>query len=268
MIRVAVIGATGRTGSRVVRAILERTDFSLVVAATHPSSRHLGDDIGPVVGVAETGLAVTPLRKSALRDAEVVIDFSTPAALSLLLDVLGERALVTGTTGLDEHLHARLTAQAERSAVLTAANFSTGVTLLLDLAHRASRALSDFDVEIVEAHHRHKVDAPSGTAIALAEQVAQGRGASASALMVHGRSGAPGPRPPGEIGMHALRGGGVVGEHQVHLVSETERITLGHTAFDRSTFAQGAVRAARWIAGRPPGRYTMSDVLELDDANR
>ncbi|TVQ94120.1 MAG: 4-hydroxy-tetrahydrodipicolinate reductase [Deltaproteobacteria bacterium] len=268
MIPVAVIGATGRTGSQVVATVLSSRDLSLVVAAGRSDSPHLGRDIGSFSGLDEAGLAVTPLKGSSLRDAKVVIDFSSPTGLDRLLDILGDRPLVTGTTGLDASLEARLDAQAQRAPVLTAANFSTGINLLLDLVHRAARSLPSYDIEIVEAHHRHKVDAPSGTALALATAAGQARHLDLDTQLVHGRSGQVGARTQAELGIHAVRAGGIVGEHEVWLVGEGERIKLSHTAFARSTFAHGAVRAARWLHDKPPGRYTMHDVLGLDPADR
>ena len=155
---------------------------------------------------------------------------------------------------------------AERGAVLQAANFSVGVNLLLALAERAAAVLGDdYDVEIVEAHHRRKADAPSGTALALGESVAAGRGVKLGEVRVDGRSGRPGERARGEIGFHALRGGEIVGEHEVAFIGAKERVTLGHVASDRALFAEGALRAARWIAGKPAGRYTMADVLGLSE---
>jgi 4-hydroxy-tetrahydrodipicolinate reductase len=198
-----------------------------------------------------------------------VIDFSTPNALGLLLerhaDTLAGRALVVGTTGLASAEEDRLAAAAERGPVLVAANFSVGVNVLLALVERAGRVLQDYDAEIVEVHHRGKVDAPSGTALALGRALARGRGVAFEDVRQDGRSGASGPRPDGQVGMHALRGGGVVGDHHVHLLGPDERIELAHVALDRGLFARGALLAARWLTGRPPGRYTMAEVLGLAD---
>ena len=189
--------------------------------------------------------------------AEVVIDFSLPRGTLALLQVY-EGALVIGTTGLDEATQRALVAHSQRHAVVQASNFSTGVTLLLNLVRTASAALPDYDVEIVEMHHRHKVDAPSGTARSLTEAASEGRGPA-----VHGRHGHTGERPLGEIGVHALRGGDIAGEHTVYLAGPGERLQLGHVATSRTAFAQGAVRAARWVLEQPPGLYDMQDVLGL-----
>jgi len=202
-----------------------------------------------------------------LRAADVLIDVSAPAALEELLrryaPELEGRALVVGTTGLDAGVTAQLDAAAERSAVLVAANFSVGANVLLFLVEEAARLLAAerFDAEIVEAHHRRKADAPSGTALALGAAVARARGQALERVRRDGRSGRTGERAVGEIAFHALRGGGVVGEHRVHFLGERERLELAHAAADRSVFAEGALETARWLAGRPAGRYSMRDVL-------
>lgn len=204
-----------------------------------------------------------------LGEVDAVVDFSAPALLRDLLqthgDALAGRALVVGTTGLGPEEERLLARAAERQPVLVAANFSVGVNLLLALARTASAALGaeDFDIEIVEAHHRRKEDAPSGTALALGGAIADGRGIDLDAVRVDGRGGRPGARPLGEIGFHALRGGDVIGDHHVHFIGDRERIELTHRASDRSLFGAGALRAAGWLAGRPAGRYEMREVLGL-----
>lgn len=259
-VRIVLSGATGRMGTTL--AALMRDDPSFRLVGGIGRTPEGGCDIGcPVEATPETA---GPL----LRDADVVIDFSAPELLRRMLEQHGASmdgvALVVGTTGLLPEEQALLDRHAERAPVLQAANFSVGVNLLAALAERAAAVLGDdYDVEIVEAHHRRKVDAPSGTALALGEAVARGRGVSLADVRVDGRSGRPGARPRGEIGFHALRGGDIVGEHQVMLVGERERVTLGHVAQDRALFAEGALRAARWIAGRAPGVYTLRDVLGL-----
>lgn len=203
-----------------------------------------------------------------LRTADVLIDFSAPA---LLTDVLRIRsrvgasgAVVIGTTGLGEIERGVVRDEARRAAVLTAANFSLGVNLLIALSERVARSLGrSWDVEIVEAHHRRKEDAPSGTALAIGEAVAAGLDEDLEAVRVDGRSGRPGPRPSGQIGFHAVRGGDVAGDHHVHFLGDLERVELTHRASDRAVFAAGALHAARWIRGREPGLYTMKEVLDL-----
>lgn len=203
-----------------------------------------------------------------VRSADAVIDFSAPEFLTELIskqkDALAGRALIVGTTGLDDDARSALDAVSKSSPVLVAANFSVGVNLLLALAEKTAGILSDeYDVEIVETHHKRKEDAPSGTALALAEAVAEGRGVKLDDVRRDGRTGRPGPRPAGEIGMHSLRGGDVVGEHTVSFIGGRERIELGHIATDRALFAEGALRAAHWLAGQPAGHYTMRDMLGL-----
>ncbi len=259
-VRIVLGGATGRMGTTL--AALAAGDARVRIVGGIGRMPEGGCDIGcPLVETPDAAGAM-------LRDADVVVDFSSPELLDRLLranaDALAGVALVVGTTGLGDAQRARLAEQARRSPVLVAANFSVGVNLLLALAERAAATLGDdYDVEIVETHHRRKVDAPSGTALALGEAVARGRGVPLADLRVDGRSGVSGERPRGVVGFHALRGGDVVGEHEVLLIGERERVTLGHVAQDRALFAEGALRAARWLAGRAPGDYGMRDVLGL-----
>ena len=258
-----VSGATGRMGRTLARLIADAEDL-----------RALGG-IAPDPAVAQGEAAgypeIVPVEdaRELVRRAHVVIDFSAPEQLARLIDQCGEslagRALLVGTTGLDDALQRTLDDLAASAAVLAAPNFSIGVNLLLGLVEQAARALpaDRYDIEVVEMHHRRKEDAPSGTALALGEAAAHGRQESLEAIRRDGRSGRPGARPSGEIAFHALRGGDVVGEHTVHIVGERERITLGHAAANRDLFADGALQAARWIATRGPGRYHMNDVLAL-----
>ncbi|HEX6065976.1 MAG TPA: 4-hydroxy-tetrahydrodipicolinate reductase, partial [Longimicrobiales bacterium] len=202
-----------------------------------------------------------------INGCDVIIDFSAVEGLQNLLqrDLHG-KALVVGTTGLTQEVNARLDAAAKTSPVLVAANFSVGVNLLLGLVEAAARVLAaeQYDVEIVEAHHSRKVDAPSGTALALGQAIAKARGVELDKIRKDSRSGQVGARSRGEIGFHAMRGGDIVGEHRVHFIGGHERIEIAHSAQDRGLFAEGALRAAGWIAGKPPGRYSMKDVLGLD----
>lgn len=259
-VRIVLSGATGRMGQTLAGLIAADEGMALVGGIGRIPER--GCDIGcTVVETPETAGAW-------IREADVVVDFSAPELLRRLLemhaDALAGRALVVGTTGLLDNEQALLKGQAERSAVLQAANFSVGVNLLLALAEQAASVLGDdYDVEIVEAHHRRKADAPSGTALALGEAVARGRGVDLASVRIDGRSGRPGERPRGQVGFHALRGGDIVGEHRVMLIGDRERIELAHLAQDRALFAEGALRAAKWIAGKPAGTYTMRDVLGL-----
>lgn len=244
---VDLVGGIGRAGSPVEPV----------------ASGHNGDsDARPRVVTLDEAPAM-------IANADVVIDFSAPPATRQLLehasDALRGRALIVGTTGLDDSTRRKIDEMADRAAILTAANFSLGINLLLGLAQRVAQSLDPaaYDVEITERHHRRKTDAPSGTALALGDAVAAGRGVGLDNVRRDGRTGQTGARTPGEIGFHALRGGGVIGEHSVLFFGERELIELRHEALDRSVFADGALTAARWIAGRAPGRYTMHDVLEL-----
>lgn len=264
MTRLVICGVRGRMGQTVARLVAAADDVELVG----------GVDRDALTGVAAREFGCPEIVEASaaqrvVEGADVVIDFSAPEALRTLVERAGRaldgRALVVGTTGLGADEERLLGELSSRCAVLTAANFSIGVNLLLALVERAAGALRAdvWDVEIVEAHHNRKVDAPSGTALALAEAVVRGRGASLEDVRRDGRSGNTGARPRGELGLHAVRGGGVIGDHSVMFISERERVELGHQALDRSLFAEGALAAARWMRGRPPGRYTMAQVLGL-----
>jgi 4-hydroxy-tetrahydrodipicolinate reductase len=258
-VRVVVSGATGRMGREIGR--LAAGGAEVEIAAGIAPDEHTGEAPAGYPTLVPAGEAVR-----ALRDADVWIDFSAPGFLRRLLEGAGESgdwALVVGTTGLGAEEEALLERHAGVRPVLTAANFSVGVNVLLSLVRQAAAALEGYDAEIVEAHHRRKEDAPSGTALALGEALAEGRGVRLDEVRRDGRSGRPGARPAGEIGFHALRGGEVVGDHHVHFLGELDRLELVHRAGDRALFAAGALRAARWLSGRPAGRYEMRDVLGL-----
>ncbi|MCB9681260.1 MAG: 4-hydroxy-tetrahydrodipicolinate reductase [Alphaproteobacteria bacterium] len=260
MIRLAVVGATGRLGRRVVALAAEDADVTVVAAVARPGHAALGADVGGLAGCGPLGVAVAALGPGCLADAEVVVDVSLPEALPAVVPELKGRALVCGVTGGGAPHAALLDTAARTSPVLEVANFAMGVHVLADLVARAAAALPDYDVEIVEAHHRHKVDAPSGTARLLGQAVASARGQVLDDVVVHGRHGTTDARGPG-IGMHALRLGDVVGEHTVWLAGTGERLLLGHVATSRDTFAAGALRCARWLCGRTPGRHDVRDVL-------
>lgn len=255
--KLAVLGANGRMGRRVVRLAHEDPTIEVVAAIGRPGSPSLGLDAGTLAGLGPIGV---PLSED-LADAEVVVDFALPQGTLAVLDRLDGRALVTGVTGLDPEQQARL--DAYDGPLLHAANFSTGVNLLLALVARAAAALPSHHLEVVEAHHSRKVDAPSGTALALARSAADARGVDLEAVRRDGRVGHTGVRDPQEIGLHAIRAGGIIGEHEVLLASDEEIVRIAHSAASRDTFAAGALRAALWIAGKPAGRYTMRQVLGL-----
>jgi 4-hydroxy-tetrahydrodipicolinate reductase len=258
-LRLVVSGATGRMGAAIGRLAAESDAWE--VAGGIDRDGGSGSDPYP---------RLTPLDGAAdlIRNADVLLDFSAPDFLRSLLETHGAQlagcAIAVGTTGLGSEEHALLKAQAKRSPVLTAANFSVGVNLLAALVEQAARALGEgYDAEIVETHHRRKEDAPSGTALALGEALADGLGADLGDVRRDGRSGRPGARPDGEIGFHSLRGGDIVGDHRVLFIGERETIELSHRAHDRALFADGALRAGRWLAGRNAGLYSMRDVLGL-----
>jgi 4-hydroxy-tetrahydrodipicolinate reductase len=264
--RLAVLGANGRMGRAVVR-LARDAGFEVVLAA---GAGDVGRDAGELAGVGALGVRVGDAIDAArLREAraEVLVDFSAPSALAAACAPCAEAgvALVSGTTGLDETARAALETAAGRIPVLWEPNMSVGVHVLSSLLARAIAALGPgFDVEIVEAHHRMKVDAPSGTALRLAEvarEAVAARAPAATPRLVHGREGRPGARSPSEIGVLALRGGDVVGDHTAFLFGDGERLELSHRASSRDLFARGALRAASWLAGRAAGRYSLSDVL-------
>ncbi|MBR9989358.1 MAG: 4-hydroxy-tetrahydrodipicolinate reductase [Gemmatimonadetes bacterium] len=269
-------------GQALVRLAQERRDIEIIGGISSGAGHGVNeagvpDDASagsrPTSGATGSDTSIRIVTPDAAADlitaADVVIDFSVAEATRALLghagDAIAGRALIVGTTGLDPAVQEQLDSMAERAAVLTAANFSVGVNLLLGLTRRVAAALepASHDIEIVEAHHRRKVDAPSGTALALGGAAAEGRHVALANVRRDGRSGDSGPRPEGEIGFHAVRGGGIVGDHRVIFAGERERIELVHEALDRAVFAEGALAAARWIDGRERGRWTMQDVLGM-----
>lgn len=259
--RVCVAGAGGRMGQALAAAIDGHPDLVLAAALDQPGAAGVGK---PVLPGSRVRVGDDP--EAAMADADVAIDFTRPAGTMALLAVcrrLG-RGMVIGTTGFDAGQLADIDHASADVPIVMAANFSLGVNLLRALVTRATAALgAGFDIEIVEAHHRHKVDAPSGTALALGEAAAEGRGVTLGDVAVRSRDGQTGERPDGAIGFATVRGGDVVGDHQVLFLGDGERIELGHRASSRATFANGALRAAGWLRERSPGRYDMFDVLGL-----
>ena len=250
--RVGIIGAAGRMG----RLLAEE-----VVAAGHTVS---GGTLRPG-GAMLAGISIHPDLPTLAAASDAVIDFTIASTAAVHARTLAEAGVpwILGTSGLTPSDEAAVEGASRRIPVVYSANFAPGVTLLLELASRMAAALpaESYDAEIVEMHHRQKVDAPSGTAVALGRAVAEGRGVVLADVMVSGRDGHTGPRPVGAIGFAAMRGGQVVGEHTLLFAGASEHVALSHRAFDRRVFATGAVRAAAWAAGRPPGRYAMRDVL-------
>lgn len=257
-----IIGVAGRMGQALVRAACELPNqLTLTGAVASTTSKSLGQDAGELAGVGRLDVRVTDDLAAALARAEIVVDFSQPHATRSNLTVCraAHKPLLIGTTGFPAELNALFDEAAREIPLLVAPNTSIGVTLLLELARVAARALPpDFDIEIVEAHHRMKKDAPSGTALALGKAAAEGR--NTTSIASTDRNGA---RHDGDIGYAVIRGGDIVGDHTVLFAGTGEQVTLGHRATDRAIFARGAVRAALWLAGRPPARYFMRNFLGL-----
>ncbi len=257
MIKIGVLGAGGRMGQAIIAEVLAAPDCWLAGGVERPGHPSCGSPIGE-------GLVVCANAAPVAHKADVLIDFTSPAALDENLRAAqdGKAAILVGTTGLSPQHHAAIDRAAKTIPVLQASNTSLGVTVLAAMVEQAARALdSAWDIEIVELHHRHKVDAPSGTALFLAEAAARGRGAPLSELRLPPHAAGSGARRAGGIGFASLRGGSAAGEHKVILAGEGERIELGHVAEGRDIFARGAVKAARWLSARKPGRYTMADLF-------
>lgn len=264
--RLIVTGAAGRMGRMLVKMIVETPGVTLAAAIERAGSPAIGGDAGLLSGVGATGVTVADDPLAALLDADGVVDFSTPAATVEIAALAAQARIahVIGTTGLSDDDLARLAAAARHAPIVRSGNMSLGVNLLAKLVRDAARALgADYDIEIVEMHHRMKVDAPSGTALMFGEAAAQGRGVDLARHSERGRDGITGARKPGAIGFASLRGGTVIGEHSVVLAGDGERIVLSHHAEDRALFARGALKAALWARGRKPGLYAMADVLGL-----
>jgi 4-hydroxy-tetrahydrodipicolinate reductase len=264
----AIPGCAGRMGRALVQAVVASDGLALSGAAEAPGSPALGQDAGSLAGLAPQGIAVTDDLAAALEGASGVIDFTVPAVTATLCPLCAQRGvpMVIGTTGLGEEQLEALHQAAQQIPVVFAPNMSVGVNVLLRLAAEATRLLGPgYELEIVEAHHSNKVDAPSGTALRLAEVLAAAT-AEAGPMedrACYGRQGAIGKRPQHQIGIQTIRGGDIVGEHTVMYCGEGERVELVHKASSRQTFARGAVRALRWVVGREPGLYDMQDVLGL-----
>ena len=267
-LRLVVVGAAGRMGRMLVKTIAETEGCKLTGAVERDGSLALGEDAGLLAGVGKLNVAIGTDARAAFDRADAVLDFTTPAATTAFAALAAQTGLVhvVGTTGLSEPDFAKLREAAQRVRVVQSGNMSLGVNLLAGLVRTVARTLGDeFDIEILEMHHRMKVDAPSGTALLLGEAAAEGRAVSLKERSVRSRDGQTGARRGGDIGFAALRGGSVVGDHTVIFAGPGERIELAHRAEDRSLFARGAVRAALWARDKPPGYYTMADVLGLRD---
>jgi 4-hydroxy-tetrahydrodipicolinate reductase len=246
-------------GRTVTRLCHESPDFQVVGAVAHSDDADVGKDVGMLSGVGDIGVAVGPDAAAALLGADVIIDFSTAKAVAGLAQLAAKKGvpLVTGTTNLDDAAVAALDKAAEQIPVLWARNMSVGIQVLSELVQYALERLPNFDAEITEIHHRRKIDAPSGTALRLADAVKEAR----TATLLYGRQGEVGARTAEEVGVFGLRGGDVIGDHTVFLFGPGERLELTHRATNRDLFAQGALTAARFVVGKPPGRYTIADVV-------
>lgn len=263
---IVVTGASGRMGQMLIGLIAASDQARLVGAVERPGSDWLGRDVGVAMGGAPMGVIVTADAVSAIAPAQAVIDFTTPAATVAFAELAAQaRAVhVIGTTGLTPGDIARIKAAARHAPIIRAGNMSLGVNLLASLARKVAAALDeDWDIEVVESHHRHKVDAPSGTALMLGAAAAEGRGATLDDLRTPAREGITGARTRGSIGFSAIRGGDIVGEHDLMFLAEGERVILRHIATDRAIFARGALKAALWGQDKGPGEYDMLDVLGL-----
>ncbi|WP_027230850.1 4-hydroxy-tetrahydrodipicolinate reductase [Phyllobacterium sp. UNC302MFCol5.2] len=266
--KLAVVGAGGRMGQTLIRLINETPGAVLAGAVERAGSPHIGRDAGEIAGLGALGVEVTDDALGVFVGVEAVLDFTTPGATVEFSELAAQARIVhvIGTTGCSAEDDAKIHAAARHAVVIKSGNMSLGVNLLSVLVKQAAKALGsdDFDIEILEMHHKHKVDAPSGTALLLGEAAADGRDIGLGQHSVRIRDGHTGPREAGAIGFAALRGGSVVGDHSVILAGPGERITLSHHAEDRSIFARGAIKAALWGKGRKPGLYSMLDVLGLN----
>jgi len=266
--RLIVAGAGGRMGRALTRAVAETKGAVLVGALEAPGSELLGQDAGQLAGLPANGVKLSADLWAMAAQADGILDFTVPAATIANAAIAAERSLVhvIGTTGLSASDEIVIKGITNRAVVVKSGNMSLGVNILAALVKRAAKALDQsFDIEIVEMHHRAKVDAPSGTALMLGEAAASGRGISLKGHSARGRDGITGARKSGDIGFASLRGGTVVGDHSVIFAAPSERLTLSHHAEDRMLFAYGALKAALWAHGKKPGLYTMADVLGLSD---
>lgn len=268
VINVGVIGAGGRMGRMLIEAVNDNPQTTLKAAIERQGSSLVGADAGEVSAIGHLNVQIVDDLKAVVNDIDVLIDFSLPDVTEKNMQLCAEHnvAMVIGTTGFNEQQEQVLAKASERIAIVYAGNYSTGVNLSLKLLEMAAKAFgNDADVEVVEAHHKHKIDAPSGTAYMMAEAVAEVRGQNLKDVAVYGREGQTGEREAGTIGIHAIRGGEIIGDHTVMFIADGEVVEITHRARARMTFAAGAVRAATWIIQQEVGQYNMQDVLGLND---
>lgn len=267
--KIGVIGAGGRMGRMLINAVNEADSATLTAAIEHPDSSLLGADAGEVAGIGKLDVAIVGDLAQVIDDVDVLIDFSLPDSTEANLKLCGSKqvSMVIGTTGFNENQQQLLQDTAANTAMVYAGNYSTGVNVSLKLLETAAKAFGDtVDIEVIEAHHRHKVDAPSGTAFMMAEAAAKPLGRDLKEHAVYAREGHTGARERKSIGMQTIRGGDIVGEHTVMFIGEGERLEIRHIATNRMNFAAGAVRAAQWIVNQPAKLYDMQDVLGLSDS--
>lgn len=268
MTRIAVTGAAGRMGKTLIEAVNMTEGAQLSAAIVEPGSSLIGADAGELAGVGKLGVQIAGSLDAVKDDFDLLIDFTAPEVTMANVEFCAAngKQVVIGTTGLDDSQKQQLAKAAEHVAIVFAPNMSVGVNLCFKLLEIAAKALgedSGYDIEVIEAHHRHKVDSPSGTALRMGEVVADALGRDLKECAVYGREGKVGPRHPREIGFETIRAGDVVGDHTVLFATDGERIEITHKASSRMTFAKGAVRASMWLAGRSAGLYDMQDVLSL-----
>lgn len=266
-IHIGVIGAGGRMGRMLIEAVQDNPQTILSAAIERQGSSLVGADAGEVAAIGHLNIKIVDDLVAVIDDIEVLIDFSLPTATEQNMRICAEHkvAMVIGTTGFNEQQEQVLTEASKHIPIVYAGNYSTGVNLSLKLLEMAAKAFgTDADVEIIEAHHKHKIDAPSGTAYMMAEAVAQARGQNLKDVAVYGREGQTGARKQGDIGIHAIRGGEIIGDHTVMFIAEGEVVEITHRARARMTFAAGAVRATTWVIEQQAGQYNMQDVLGLN----
>ncbi|WP_198331003.1 4-hydroxy-tetrahydrodipicolinate reductase [Psychrobacter cibarius] len=267
-IKVGVIGAGGRMGRMLIEAVQDNSQTILNAAIERQGSSLVGADAGEVAAIGRLEVQIVDDLKVVINDIDVLIDFSLPDATEQNMQIcaVNNVAMVIGTTGFNEQQEQVLAKASEKIAIVYAGNYSTGVNLSLKLLSMAAKAFGeDADVEVIEAHHKHKIDAPSGTAYMMAEAVAEARGQNLKDVAVYGREGQTGERKAGTIGIHAIRGGEIIGDHTVMFIADGEVVEITHRARARMTFAAGAVRAATWVIKQEVGQYNMQDVLGLNE---
>ena len=267
-IRIGVIGAGGRMGRMLIEAVQDNPQTTLSAAIERQGSSLVGADAGEVAAISRLDVQIVDNLAAVINDIDVLIDFSLPDATEKNMQICAEHnvAMVIGTTGFNKQQEQVLAIASEQVAIVYAGNYSTGVNLSLKLLGMAAKAFgTEADVEIIEAHHKHKIDAPSGTAFMMAEAVANARGQDLKDVAVYGREGQTGERETGTIGIHAIRGGEIVGDHTVMFIADGEVVEITHRARERMTFAAGAVRATTWVVAQAAGQYNMQDVLGLND---